>query len=571
MEEASSQRSRSEHAKFLLFQIKEILNGVSRQEDTCILQCKDGSLPLPSLLLAGLSPLFQELMDSTEGSEQSVLILPELEMGEVMLFLKYLLSVNVEKFFAHEDTFTIRKVGKFFEADFEVSKAIREDIKSSKVVIKKHFQKAVEEKVKKAEEKSLEMKSRVESMACPFCQFPINLTVVAKHLKTTHPELEYACLECKENFSTRSCLEEHVQLHPDSQWYKACKLCPLVSLTIYQHQVHHRSTHNDKQATTCKHCDKAFVKTSALKKHEEQHELGKFTRTYACVQCPKTFGKPSNLTRHLRSHFGIKGYSCDECSAEFVDSTRLKEHKWIHLDYNKFKCPLDDCPQTFRHRSNLRNHMTKAHNGPEHFPCPLCSRNFAFEYKLRNHLRLHDMDEEARKKETTEETFPEFKDSSVYVCASCKREFKTIDDLGVHCKEFHKPEIDEPNPKKRKLTSVIERSLPVTDTSGLAHNTQGGVQPVVRSMPTLDLNFEGSKNLHLDAETKKHLQTLEEIRLESNEGGGGADVGAVPHVRLEYLNDLSINKQNIILPENMRLNAQGQIIMEVNHLGQELF
>ena len=31
-----------------------------------------------------------------------------------------------------------------------------------------------------------------------------------------------------------------------------------------------------------------------------------------------------------------------------------------------------------------------------------------------------------------------FKDSSVYVCASCKREFKTIDDLGTHCKEFHK-------------------------------------------------------------------------------------------------------------------------------------
>ena len=59
-----------------------------------------------------------------------------------------------------------------------MSKAIREDIKSSKVVIKKHFQKAVEEKVKKAEEKSLEMKSRVESMACPFCQEQSHILII---------------------------------------------------------------------------------------------------------------------------------------------------------------------------------------------------------------------------------------------------------------------------------------------------------------------------------------------------------------------------------------------------------
>ena len=59
---------------------------------------------------------------------------------------------------------------------------------------------------------------------------------------------------------------------------------------------------------------------------------------------------------------------------------------------------------------------------------------------------------------------------------------------------------------------ILNCLMSMYDAWVLTNNNSGGVQPVVRSMPTLDLNFEGSKNLHLDAETKKHLQTLEEIR-----------------------------------------------------------
>lgn len=38
------------------------------------------------------------------------------------------------------------------------------------------------------------------------------------------------------------------------------------------------------------------------------------------------------------------------------------------------------------------------------------------------------------------------------------------------------------------------------------------VQPLPRNMPTLTLELDASKGLHLDAETKRHLKTLEDIR-----------------------------------------------------------
>ena len=53
--------------------------------------------------------------------------------------------------------------------------------------------------------------------------------------------------------------------------------------------------------------------------------------------------------------------------------------------------------------------MSCHHNEPRKFPCDLCNRNFAFEYKLRNHRRWHKMEEESMKKEKIEETVTEFK------------------------------------------------------------------------------------------------------------------------------------------------------------------
>ena len=42
--------------------------------------------------------------------------------------------------------------------------------------------------------------------------------------------------------------------------------------------------------------------------------------------------------RHLKSHLGIKSHSCSECGDSFVDGTRLKQHRWIHLQHRAYRC-----------------------------------------------------------------------------------------------------------------------------------------------------------------------------------------------------------------------------------------
>ena len=41
--------------------------------------------------------------------------------------------------------------------------------------------------------------------------------------------------------------------------------------------------------------------------------------------------------RHLKSHLGIKSHSCSECGESFVDGTRLKQHRWIHLQHRAYR------------------------------------------------------------------------------------------------------------------------------------------------------------------------------------------------------------------------------------------
>ena len=62
------------------------------------------------------------------------------------------------------------------------------------------------------------------------------------------------------------------------------------------------------------------------------------------------------------------------------------------------------------------------------------------------------------------------------MCASCKREFKTIDDLGVHCKEYHKAEdkstndIDENQPK---LSTINVQDVTIENVNILPNNVSG--------------------------------------------------------------------------------------------------
>jgi len=754
------QRSRKDHAKLLMGHVSALLERNSCGKDECWIQCIDGNIPIPLILIVSVSPLCRRAVsDLGVLDKQIVFVLPHIQVGEFLLFLKYVLSGDTTRFYNNEDIQTLRKIGSCLELAFEFCNTNYQITHAKKIIGKIRLKTAalIHQKenleqniggpgppqakipklastqsasqrvtlpptrtvlpqtaiaptnkfklqstgvkkvmianskqilsptpqtipssnapksstissvslpqedngeVQTTSENSLEIPKEGTTTVkqindCPFCKDPVDKTLMLKHLKTFHPEMDHACMECQDILPNRTELEEHIQDHPYSGWFHTCTSCKFVALTLYQLKVHRKSHFLEEKGyqLSCKFCNKVFIKSAALKKHEELHKNGKLVKTFKCPNCPKIFSKPFNLARHIRSHYGIKSYSCDMCNADFVDSTRLKEHKWIHLQHSRFRCPLTDCAKEFKHRSNLRIHMTQDHEGAmldgDSVQCNQCNKKFAFQYKLRNHLRWHQMEEDMKKKEKTEESVTEFKDSSVYVCASCKREFKTIDDLGVHCKEYHKAEdkstndIDENQPKLSTINvqdvtienvnilpnnvSVVNCTvtpmdsslsdlavrLPVPVNLPSAAQTEQTTADIIGShlvsdnvaqdvtvnsqvplegqeqlevipgsifsnleshssqqdgnMPVLytgykatDYKDSSGKSVELDAETKQHLQTLDNIRLEN--------LGDKTSQRLELLNDIISKEMNEseLINNQLRLPSSADNMLHLN-------
>ena len=46
----------------------------------------------------------------------------------------------------------------------------------------------------------------------------------------------------------------------------------------------------------------------------------------SCPQCGRVMKRQGDLTRHMRSHAGLKPYSCPQCSVSFTRARTLRLH-----------------------------------------------------------------------------------------------------------------------------------------------------------------------------------------------------------------------------------------------------
>ena len=75
---------------------------------------------------------------------------------------------------------------------------------------------------------------------------------------------------------------------------------------------------------SCSHCDKTFVDSESLIKHERTHSSDK---PFSCSHCDKEFTTADDLKNHDNKHSDQKAFSCTECDKNFSDSKSLKDHK----------------------------------------------------------------------------------------------------------------------------------------------------------------------------------------------------------------------------------------------------
>lgn len=155
-------------------------------------------------------------------------------------------------------------------------------------------------------------------------------------------------------------------------------------------------------------------------KTKEQQPVSKY-RKYACDVCTMRFKRKYLLKEHREVEHGKKAISCDACGNTFAQKSTLKRHiKRFHSLLSEafpFQCEI--CSQRFNVPKKFSDHK-KTHLKPDIFKCRVCGKVYANSFALRRHSDRHS--------------------SIRYKCHTCKRSYKTREDLqkhvGIHTGQF---------------------------------------------------------------------------------------------------------------------------------------
>ncbi|KAL8608619.1 hypothetical protein ACOMHN_002849 [Nucella lapillus] len=163
----------------------------------------------------------------------------------------------------------------------------------------------------------------------------------------------------------------------------------------------------------CDICSKACYSRTVLVAHRRRH-TGE--RPFACEHCPNTYKHKSDLRQHiLAAHLGVRPHVCEVCGQTFTERHSLKDHRLIHAGVKPHTCPT--CGKAFTQASSLRTHL-RTHSGARPWVCQFCGKGFSDQSAFTRHQRIH----------TGEKPF---------VCDRCPAAFARSEQLKKHHSKDH--------------------------------------------------------------------------------------------------------------------------------------
>ncbi|XP_039352465.1 histone H4 transcription factor [Mauremys reevesii] len=256
-----------------------------------------------------------------------------------------------------------------------------------------------------------EMCTYVASKMEEFCDHVsehLQLHLRGEHRDEMNPLEEYTCLWQECGFcspESSADLVRHVYFHCYHTKLKQWGLQALQSQSDVSHcQLDFQSRNiipeiQENFLCLWEYCERSFDNSEWFYRHVEDHSFcseykaaGKENHVVFCgwKECDCTFKGRCKLREHLRSHTQEKVVACPTCGGMFSNNTKFFDHirRQTALDQQRFQC--SHCSKRFATERLLRDHMR---NHVNHYKCPLCDMTCPLPSSLRNHIRFRHSEE----------------------------------------------------------------------------------------------------------------------------------------------------------------------------------
>ncbi len=317
------------------------LKDASKEPSSCdlLVQCNDGSLKVPKLLLAAIIKPGSPILDALRDRE-SCLVMPHLNVKQLELFFQTIFSPG--------EAVTLNFLVAFDAVDYILPGCVDWERW-------KHEEKGcTEQKSSEASSKDIcgsLLKDIVANLPLPLQTKDINSMSMATQQEHAYPK----------SFSTTPC---DFPLPTASRGKVKCPIC-----------------------------GKMLHDSRTLRRHEDSVHLN--IRPHGCPHCSKRFSCASGLREHVMAiHERVKAFVCEVCGLALSTRQSLHAHRLVHQENTK-SIACSQCGKTFRHVSTFRKHVARVHEmtADKMLKCDHCGKMYNHKEGLKRHVKkFHSTD-----------------------------------------------------------------------------------------------------------------------------------------------------------------------------------
>ena len=428
------------------------------------LVCNNGSITLNSVILASLSPVIRNAMNSLpirDPDEMISIIFYDVNIEEIRQLFNSILN-KTEEISSGNSVFEFMKQLKiqvkseeilpdqlkaealhgYGDKDHKETKDLNQELQYKTTIshdeIKMNLDELIDEldPLSESEEENYQMSktsfckiepgSNVQNnrnITCSKCGKTVSRKNIARHLKSFCTSSLLKCNLCEFTSFNQPVFKKHVDKCesektkndkkidkskvPEVEKPFVCEICSFSSKLKWGLLRHIRHVHADQSGL--KKCEKC--KTLFIESEFDDHTCVMFS----CEICGREFGNQKYLRDHVDKHHYKKDLSSCEICGKLVKIGGMKRHiESYHMPDLKIPCHI--CGKKLRSENQLKEHIR--HHSKEKELCTICNKKV---HQLKRHMiSVHTRDEDKR-----------------YQCEDCGKGFEFKHNLKHHRMNMH--------------------------------------------------------------------------------------------------------------------------------------